>query len=151
MYQRILLAVDGSRSGELAVEQAITVAKATGAEIRVLFVVDDSDFPFEVSYRESTDVLTKVTTRGREILARTADRIGAAGILCVTRLLERANSPDLIADTIVSEAGKWKADLIVMGTHGRRGIRRLVMGSVSQGVVGKSTLPVLLARSDAER
>lgn len=90
-------------------------------------------------------------TRGREILAATVDRFKAAGILCVTQMLERTNSPGLIADTIVAEADKWKADLIVLGTHGRRGIRRLVMGSVSEGVIRRTTLPVLLARSETER
>uniref|UniRef100_UPI003F498F29 universal stress protein n=1 Tax=Cupriavidus yeoncheonensis TaxID=1462994 RepID=UPI003F498F29 len=150
MYQRILVAVDGSRSSALAVDQAIILARASGADVKALFVVDDSDLFFDMRYRDSTDLLKQVMTHGQEILVRTVDRFQAAGILCVTGLIERTNSRGLIADTIAAEADKWRADLIVLGTHGRRGIRRLVMGSVSAGVVRRTRLPVLLARSEAE-
>lgn len=150
MYQRILVAVDGSQSSVLAVDQAIILAKATGADVEALFVVDDSDLFFDMRYRDSTDLLKQVMTHGQEILVRAVDRFQAAGIPCVTRLIERTNSRGLIADTIAAEADKWGADLIVLGTHGRRGIRRLVMGSVSAGVIRRTRLPVLLARSEAE-
>ena len=150
MYQRILVAVDGSQSSVLAVDQAIILAKVSGADVKALFVVDDSDLFFDMRYRDSTDLLKKVMTHGQETLVRTVDRFQAAGILCVTRLIERTNSRGLVADTIAAEADKWRADLIVLGTHGRRGIRRLIMGSVSAGVVRRTRLPVLLARSEAE-
>lgn len=151
MYERILVAVDGSQSSVLAVEQAIVVAKASGAEVKVLFVADDSDLFFEVSYRDPADLMKEVMNFGQKILAATVDRFNAAGVPCVTRLLERTNSPGQIANTIVGEAHHWNADLIVLGTHGRRGIRRLVMGSVSEGVICKTSLPVLLIRSETEK
>lgn len=59
-------------------------------------------------------------------------------------------SPGKIADTIVAEADARNADLIVLGTHGRRGVRRLVMGSVAEGVIRQSNKPVLLVRSEKE-
>lgn len=151
MYQRILVAVDGSQSSLLAVDQAIILAKATGADVKALFVVDDSDLFLDLRYSDPTDLLEKVMTYGQEVLTRTVDRFGAAGIPGVTHLIERTNTPGLIADTIAAEADKWKADLIVLGTHGRRGFRRTVMGSVSEGVIRRTRLPVLLTRSDAER
>ncbi|WER48929.1 universal stress protein [Cupriavidus sp. WKF15] len=151
MYQRILVAVDGSQSASLAVDQAIILAKATGAEVKALFVVDDNDLFLDLKYSDPTDLLEKVMTYGQATLTRTVDRFRAAGIPGVTHLIERTNTLGLVADTIAAEADKWKADLIVLGTHGRRGFRRTVMGSVSEGVIRRTCLPVLLTRSEVER
>jgi len=152
MYQRILVAVDGSKSSDLAIEQAITLSKATGADVKALFVADDSDLFFDISYMDPSVLMNEIRTYGEKSLAAAAERFRAAGVLNATlHLVERPTSPGQISDTIVAEAERWKADLIVLGTHGRRGMRRMVMGSVSEGVVSKTELPVLLIRCVAEK
>ena len=143
MYQRILLAVDGSKSSDLALSQAITVAKATGAEIRAVFVADDSDLFFEVSYVDNESLMKGVVSLGTDLLQAATKRLNDAGIRSSTKLFEKPKSPGKISEA-------WKADLIVLGTHGRRGVRRLVMGSVSEGVISKTRKPVLLIRSEVE-
>ncbi|GAB7540575.1 universal stress protein [Cupriavidus sp. 8B] len=148
MYQRILLAVDGSRSSDLALSQAITVAKATGSEVMVLFVADDSDFFFSVGSYDPSKLMEGILAAGRDALAAAATRLAQAGIPHTTKILEKPASPGQISTTIVEEADRWSADLIAIGTHGRRGFRRLIMGSVSEGVVHKSNKPVLMVRSE---
>jgi len=148
MYERILVAVDGSNSSNLAIAQAILIAKECGAEVNALFVADDTELFFGVSYPDPNDLMREVMTFGQKVLADAARRFEAEGVRCACRLLKRQVSPSRISDTIVGEACSWSADLIVMGTHGRRGLRRLVMGSVAEGVVRKTHLPVLLIRSE---
>ena len=150
MYQRILLAVDGSHSSDLALSQAITVAKATGAEVRAVFVADDSDLFFEVSHIDNESLMKSIASYGNGVLVAASNRLTEDGIRCSTRLFEKPISPGKISATIVAEADTWPADLIVLGTHGRRGVKRLVMGSVSEGVVRKTHMPVLLIRSEVE-
>jgi nucleotide-binding universal stress UspA family protein len=150
MYQRILLAVDGSRSAELAVSQAIIVARATASEVEVLFVADNSDVFFEMSFYNPAKLMDGVLVFGGKALSAAAESLKAAGVQYTTKLLERPVSPGRISATIVAEADAWNAGLIVMGTHGRRGVKRLVMGSVAEGVLRKTNKPVLLIRSEIE-
>jgi nucleotide-binding universal stress UspA family protein len=150
MYKRILLAVDGSRSSDLALSQAITIAKATGAEVKVLYVVDDSDIYLDAGYFDPREVINNLAAHGRKVLDATIAGLGEAGIRCNAQLDEKPVAPGRISSTIVTEADSWDADLIVMGTHGRRGVRRMMMGSVSEGVVAKSNKPILLVRSEVE-
>jgi len=150
MYQRILLAVDGSRSSDLALSQAIIIAKGTGAEVKALFVVDDSDVFFEVGYFDTKALMDSIVAHGQKVLDAAASKLGDAGIRHTTQLAERPVSPGQISSTIVAQADAWSADLIVLGTHGRRGVRRMLMGSVSEGVISKTNRPVLLIRSETE-
>ncbi|AGW94028.1 MULTISPECIES: universal stress protein [Cupriavidus] len=150
MYQRILLAVDGSRSSDLALSQAVIIARATGAEVKVLYVVDDSDVYFEASYFDPRELVENLIAHGRKALEAATARLGEAGIRSITQLDEKPVAPGRISATIVTEADAWNADLIVMGTHGRRGVRRLLMGSVSEGVLARASKPVLLIRSETE-
>ncbi|WP_454731360.1 MULTISPECIES: universal stress protein [Cupriavidus] len=148
MYDKILLAVDGSRSSDLAVSQAILFAKATGGEIKALFVADDADVFYFAGTTYPSWLMDSIRTMGEETLAAAARRMTEAGVCHATKLIENPVSPGLIAETIVGEANSWGADLIVMGTHGRRGVKRMVMGSVAEGVVRESSKPVLLIRSE---
>lgn len=148
MYKKILVPSDGGSSSNLALSQAIIVAKAFSAEVKVIFVADDSELFFEVAYVEPADVLSRMISYGRETLDAAAQRLTAENVRCSTELIEKPISPGQISSTIVSRSESWNADLIVMGTHGRRGMKRFVMGSVSEGVVAKSIKPVLLIRSE---
>ncbi|SPA56550.1 universal stress protein [Cupriavidus taiwanensis] len=150
MYQRILLAVDGSRSSDLAMSQAIIIARGTGAEVKALFVADDTDVFFEASYFNPKELVDSILAHGRKALDAASVRLSEAGVRHVMQLDEKPVAPGRISATIVAEADAWNADLIVLGTHGRRGVRRLLMGSVSEGVLAKTSKPVLLVRSEIE-
>lgn len=150
MYKRILLATDGSHSSDLAVDQAIAIARAMDAEIKALYVVDDADTYFAADYFDPQEMTGKLASYGREILDATAKRLEQAGIRHTTQLDDKPVAPGQISSTIVADASTWRADLIVMGTHGRRGFRRMLMGSVSEGVLAKAHTPLLLVRSDQQ-
>jgi nucleotide-binding universal stress UspA family protein len=150
MYQRILLAIDGSHASHLALHQATIVAKATGAEVQALFVADTSDAALDMVGFDAIAYTERVIEYGRDTLADVDAKLEAAGVKHSTKLLEKAVAPGQISSTIVNEANETGADLIVMGTHGRRGIKHMVMGSVAEGVVRKTNKPVLMVRSEVE-
>jgi len=142
MYQRILLAIDGSH--------AIVVSKATGAEVEALFVADSSDITFDMVGVDSIAYANQVVGYGRDTLAEVSKKLDAAGVKHSTKLLENSIAPGQISATIVGEANETGADLIVLGTHGRRGLKHLVLGSVAEGVVRKTNKPVLMVRSEVD-
>ena len=148
MYQKILLAVDDGHASELALSQAIILAKATGGEVKALFVA--SSETEGLIRRTSTSMGPDISDTGQRTLADVAKSLQTAGVVHVTQLSEGNVLPDQIHEVIVAEADAWNADLVVMGTHGRRGVSRMIMGSVSEGVISKTTKPVLLIRSALE-
>ncbi|WP_416047445.1 universal stress protein [Cupriavidus basilensis] len=150
MYQRILFAVDGSPSSELALAQALTLAKSANGEVLALYVADDSDVLFDVGYFDPKELKEAILTIGRDALRAAGVRLTLEGVRHFTKLVDKPVARGAIAATIVREAEDWNADVIVLGTHGRRGLRRLVMGSVAEGVLRISNKPVLLIRSEAE-
>jgi Universal stress protein UspA and related nucleot ide-binding proteins len=149
MFRRILLAIDGSRSSLSALEQAVSMALATHAEVRAMFVVDDSDLFFEISARDRPGLMADIIAYGKQVLARAGERLSASGVRWSSRLAETPGTPARIAEAIVAEADHWSADLIVMGTHGHRGVRHMVLGSVSEHVVSKTVRPILLVRQQS--
>jgi len=147
MYKNILLALDGSHASDLALQQAIAVAKSMQSEVHAFLVVDTSPehvdiFP-AVEKAESLAASQKVLDHATQIML-------AAQVPFTTRLDPRPASKSDISARIVAEAASCGADLVVMGTHGRQGVARMVLGSVSEGVVSRTTRPVLLVRSDLE-
>lgn len=142
MYKRILVPIDGSASSMRGLDEAVRLARTAGAKLRILHVIDGIAFagehsPFTAtaeSFRESGRKLIQ------EVLHRLRKQPVQVGALTVENLSGRA------ADSIVKEADKWRADLIVMGTHGRRGFNRLILGSDADLVVRTASVPVLLVR-----
>lgn len=145
MYTRILVPVDGSATSERGLGEAIALAKVLGARLLLLNVVEDFPVMVEVasvaSFDDTRAALLKV---GRGILDRAAARATQAGVAHESVLHERATLRP--ADAIVEEAGRQRCDLIVMGTHGRRGFSRMTLGSDSELVLRQSPVPVLLVR-----
>lgn len=148
MYQRILVAMDGGAASELALEQAMIIALAADGEVEVVHVVDDRSPFLDVSNLDPVRLIEDLTTAGESVLAAAASRLAAARIRHVTRLLGKPLIDGDIAATIAAEANGWGADLVVMGTHGRRGVRRLVMGSVARSVITLAVAPILLVRAE---
>jgi len=145
-YKRILVAVDGSKAAAKGLREALRLAKREGARLFMLNVVND--YPALAVTAEAPamiDLLPLLREGGKRILARAQATARKAGVKPVVLMREIIGGP--AADAIVREARKQRADLIVLGTHGRRGVRRLVLGSDAEQVVRTSPVPVLLVRA----
>lgn len=147
MYQRILVPIDGSATSDRGLEEAIIIARMTGGSIRLLHVLDELVFVsgFETGATYMTTVLPALRQRSERILAAGRERVAAAAVAVETQPVECfARRP---SDVIVEQATQWPADLIVLGTHGRRGVNRLMLGSDAEQVLRMAPVPVLLVRS----
>jgi nucleotide-binding universal stress UspA family protein len=145
-YKRILVAVDGSPTSNKGLREALRLAQREGARLFVLNVVND--YPALAVAAEAPvmiDLLPMLREGGKRILARAQAAALKAKVKPVLLTREIVGGP--AADAIVREARKQRADLIVLGTHGRRGVRRLVLGSDAEQVVRTSRVPVLLVRA----
>ena len=149
MYKRILVAVDGSTTSARALQEAIRVAQGGGGVLRLVHVVNELVIGREYApavYYESA--IVSLRAAGEEVLQRTRAVVQQAGVPFEATLVETVGGR--AADDIVRIAQEWPADLIVMGTHGRRGLSRLVMGSDAELVVRASPAPVLIVRGEPE-
>lgn|SRR5512134_617607 len=145
MYQHILVPVDGSTTSEHALQEAIKLAKQQGAQLRLIYVVENILFPDNEAYFDYAALQEVVKRNGENILEHAKTVARQAGIEAETMLLDTAG--ERIASVIVAEAQRWPADLVVIGTHGRSGFNRLLFGSVAEGVVRTAQIPVLLIRA----
>ena len=145
MYQRILVAIDGSATATRALDEAIQLARQTGGTLCLVHVSDDSHYAtgYETGQAFFEDVVPFIKRSGKEILAAGFAR--AAGVPAETLLVDGAGKS--VAEIVVTQAQAWSAELIVAGTHGRRGIGRAVMGSDAENIVRVSAVPVLLVRT----
>jgi nucleotide-binding universal stress UspA family protein len=146
MYQKILVPVDGSATSDLGLQEATKLAKLTGASMRVLHVVDVLSLAIagEGTAAMAGDVLASVREGGRTILRRAEASVQAAHLPVDTVLHE--NTSGRVAEIVADEAASWGADLVVLGTHGRRGVGRLILGSDAEQVLRLAPVPVLLVR-----
>ncbi len=149
VYKHILVPTDGSSTATRALEEAIKLAKAQGAEIRLLHVVNELRSISPGAWGLTLDyVVDGLRNEGRAILAAAAEAVRAGGVAVDTHLIEVMGGA--AGEQIVRDAHDWPADLIVCGTHGRRGIARLLMGSDAEYVVRHTAVPVLMVRPPAE-
>lgn len=148
MYQRILVPIDGSPTSTRGLDEAIRLAKLTGATLRLLHVLDELVFAtgFETGATYTHDVLPRIKKVGESILMDGKARAVAAGVTVDTLQVECFATRT--SEIVIAQAQTWKADLIVLGTHGRRGIGRLLMGSDAEQIVRGATVPVLLVRAE---
>ena len=151
MYQRILVPVDNSAPARRALEAAIEMARTTKAKVRLLHVLDELVFPvgFGTNTTYAADILPRLRSDAARLLEEARARVVAAGVAVETSLDECFARRT--ADVILEDARDWGSDLIVIGTHGRRGPSRLFMGSDAELVVRAAQVPVLLVRSDEQR
>ncbi|WP_458204946.1 universal stress protein [Haladaptatus sp. NG-SE-30] len=141
MYDRILVPTDGSSENERVVEHAAELAESHGAELHAIYVVNTATFaslPMETSWEGINDMLQDEGEAALEDVRRVAN---SYDVSLTTHLVEGPPNRE-----IVRFAEQRGFDLIVMGTHGRGGIDRLLLGSVAERVVRASTVPVLTVR-----
>ncbi len=144
-YRKILVPIDGSEPAKLAFDEALSLAHDTGSEIRLLHIVETQVL---LSAPEAGPVASQLL----ESLNRTADdllrdalgRATDAGVQADTVKVEGFGRR--VSDVIVEQAVAWPADLVVMGTHGRRGWSHVMLGSDAESVARSAPVPLLLIR-----
>lgn len=150
MYKRILVAVDGSPTSLRGLNEAIKIAQATGGQLKLVHVVNElvlaAEYVPAVYYEP---VLVSLRDSGIKVLEQVMAVAQRAGVPCEQSLVETLGGR--AADEIVNQAKAWPADLIVLGTHGRRGLKRLAMGSDAEMVLRQAPVPVLMVRDQPER
>jgi nucleotide-binding universal stress UspA family protein len=147
MYKRILVATDGSKLSKMAVEHAINLADLTGAEVVALKVVPR--YPqtyFEGGVALAAAEIARIEAQWNEEALAAVNAVKSAGQLREVKVKPVTVKSDLIAEAIIAAAKRNKCDLIVMASHGRRGIKRLLLGSETQQVLTHSHSPVLVLR-----
>lgn len=149
MFRRILVPIDGSPTSNRGLEKAIGLASDQTAKICLLHVVDElavgADGMMYMPPSYIDEFIRALRAGGKKLLARAEAKVRKRGIEVEAVLLETVGRR--VADLIIKQAKKWRADVIVLGTHGRRGLSRVVMGSDAELVVREAPVPVLLVRS----
>ena len=147
MYQRILVATDGSALSKKAVKHAINLAASTGASLVALKVVPR--YPqtyFEGGVALAATEVAKIEAQWQAEAMEAVNAVKAAGQKMEVKVKPITVKSDLISDAIIAAAKRNKCDLIVMASHGRKGIKRLLLGSETQQVLTHSHIPVLVLR-----
>lgn len=150
MYEKILVAVDGSPTSLRGLDEAIKVAKAMHGQLMLVHVVNElviaAEYVPSVYYEP---ILVSLRDSGAKVLEQAMSFARRADVTCEQKLIETLGGR--AADEIVKQAKEWSADLIVLGTHGRRGLKRLAMGSDAELVLRQSPVPVLMVRDQPEK
>lgn len=144
MFKHILLPVDGSSTSLMAVEKARGMAQAFGSAVTLIYVIDPYAFSgvgTDFAYGQA-QYLDAATAEAKGALADATQSLEAAGITVTASLVES----HAIYRGILETANSVGADLIVMGSHGRRGLEKLVLGSVAAQVLAHAHLPILIVR-----
>jgi nucleotide-binding universal stress UspA family protein len=148
MYKRILVAIDGSEPSQLGLDEATALARSLGSSLLLVHVVNKTPWVSPgVDQSVLQHLIDDLRGTGESILHRAMTATRSAGIDADSRLIEALGAE--AGECIVSEAASWQAELIVCGTHGRRGLRRLLMGSDAEYIVRHSPVPVLLVRASS--
>jgi nucleotide-binding universal stress UspA family protein len=146
MYKRILVPYDGSEPSRAGLREAIDLAADSGATLVVLHVV--SELPLlmggeaYVNYRELVEILNKT---GQQLAQEAVGIAEKDGVKCESNVVD--GGATAVCDVILDQIAAKRCDLVVMGTHGRRGLKRLTLGSDAELVVRRSSVPVLLAKA----
>ena len=143
-YQNILVPVDGSETAYAAVAKAIEFAKAFGSKITVVQVLalDPYIAAEYISANQTNDLIERARTAIVESLDAAKAKFHEQGLEVETKLIEG----QVVHREIINAANETHADLIIIGSHGRTGLKKLFLGSVAQSLLGESHIPVLIVR-----
>ena len=147
MYKRILVPIDGSPTSIRGLDEAISLAKLGAGSLHLVHVLDRVIFASGETY--TVDVFGMLREAGERIVQQAKARAAAAGVEASAFISEPM--PGRVCDVVAAQAQACKADLIVVGTHGRRGVSRLLVGSDAEQIVRIAPIPVLLVRGVPER
>ena len=146
MYSRLLVPLDGSATSHLALTHAATLARLSGARVTLLHIIDELKHSngFERPAVYLSEIRPQFLKAGQALLDKAGQELQAQGIAVDTLLLESEGRR--AAELIVQKATEIPADVIILGTHGRRGVHRWMLGSDAEQVARTASVPVMLVR-----
>ncbi|MGC8518939.1 MAG: universal stress protein [Steroidobacteraceae bacterium] len=145
MYNKILVPIDGSPASNLGFDEAIKLSLDQRAHLRILHVLNEwLLITADTAAVNIGDIQEDMRRSADALITEAQTRAHAAGVDATTALIEPMGTP--VGAAILRHAEDWPADLIVCGTHGRRGVRRLVLGSDAEYIIRHTRIPVLLRR-----
>ena len=148
MYQHIVVAVDDSACSTHTLVEAMRIARATGASLTLATVVNFLELAVEAGGRPDVSVLDVLAhARGSALLEPSLAHVAAEGLSATPVVLHSWGGGKEIAFALVEYAKTSGADLMVIGTHGRTGLRHLLLGSVAEAVMRESSLTTLVVRA----
>ncbi|SEJ34738.1 universal stress protein [Paraburkholderia diazotrophica] len=148
MYQRILVAIDGSPSAERALGEAVKLAQLSNGTIEALCVLDRGKWPAEANPLNAEPAPAGLANDAAAAALAVAERMfEEAGVRGSVRAIDAY--AENVSAVLARVADECEADLIVMGTHGRRGVQRFLLGSVAESLVRSTDIPVLIVRHDS--
>lgn len=142
VFKKILVPIDGSHTSHKALDYALKLAQADQAEVRLVYCIDE--LSLLSSHEYSGEMAQLARESGHKILQDGMALASAARVKADTRLIDRVGQR--LGESVADAAGDWGADLVVIGTHGRRGIGRVLLGSGAEQVMRMSPVPVLMVR-----
>lgn len=146
MYKTILVAVDGSDTSKLALQEAIKIAKNLGSKLYILHIADEYITNWLGASIDVSKYQDTIRQYGKEILQAMEDQARKAGVDATCQLIEFTDDNSRISEQILDYVAAVRAELLVIGTHGKRGVRRILIGSVAEEVIHTIDIPVLLVR-----
>lgn len=149
MYKRIAVAVDGSKTSDKALAEAIKLSGEMGSTLLLIHVCEEMPVflePDGINLLDTRLLVQAVAKAGNALLQKNSAVVRNAGLVVETQLLETFSGRT--GSEVAQAALKWNADLLVVGTHGRKGFAHLLMGSVAENVMRTALMPVLLVRSE---
>jgi nucleotide-binding universal stress UspA family protein len=147
MYKRILVPVDGSDTSNKALVAALQLARDGGGRVRVIHVFDV--VAYMTGFEFGADILDQARAYARKTVDDAVDIAKAAGVQVDGRLLDMPGRS--LGEVVAEEATRFESDLVVVGTHGRRGVGRVLLGSGAEEVIRLAPVPVLVVRATAPR
>ena len=147
MYQRILVPVDGSATSNKALVAALQMARESAGRVRLIHVVEELAYlsGYEQYGGYSGELISVMRETGNKVLNDAMNIAKAAGVEADNLLFD--NFGERLAEVVADAATQWNADLVVVGTHGRRGVGRMLLGSGAEQILRLAKVPVLVIRS----
>lgn len=146
MYKRILVPVDGSATSSKALVAALQMARESGGRVRIVHALDE--LAYLSGFEFSADILQVARQYAGKVLDDALAMAKSAGVPADARLVEQAGQR--LGDLVAAAAKEWEADLVVAGTHGRRGVGRVLLGSGAEQVLRLAPVPVLVVRGSPD-
>jgi nucleotide-binding universal stress UspA family protein len=149
-FRHILVPIDGSPTSDKALDEAIRLAVFSGAKISLIHVVDDLSYVtgFEPATDYTRQIVPLMRAAGEDLLAKQGEKVLAHGLQLECVLI--AEGPGRVYEHVAEHARINHADLIVLGSHGRRGVGRLLLGSDAEQIIRHAPVPVLVVRGSEQ-
>jgi nucleotide-binding universal stress UspA family protein len=144
LFKKILVPIDGSDTSDRAMRMALDMAREALGTVRFVHVVEDDHY--WRTYEFSADVRAYAHDHAKQLLQKAMDAASAMGVNAQSQVLDP--SSQRLGESVANEAADWGADLVVLGTHGRRGLGRVLLGSGAEQVIRLCPVPVLVVRGD---